>query len=143
MHACTEGLLGTSSSHRSVLQILNPPPLSYTPNPCTLGPLTRFPHLLMSSLLAHLPLCPTPNQWEEGACGPGVALILPDLPAVEAEVLQKVHRSNCAGHVGLHRTVHKVKDVHWFDSAKHARESVKGCNVCYCNQDLQKAPAVI
>ena len=62
---------------------------------------------------------------EKGAYWKGVALAVPDLPAVKAEVLQD---SNYAGHVGIHRTVHNVKRIYrWPGMAEDIKEYVKGC----------------
>ena len=79
---------------------------------------------------------------EKGAYWKGIALVVPDLPAVKAEVLQELHDSNYAGHVGIHRTIHNVKRIYWWPGmAEDIKEYVKGCDVCQRNKGLQRAPA--
>ncbi len=41
---------------------------------------------------------------ESGAYFKGTALVVLNIAAVRAGVLQELHDSNCAGHVGIHTT---------------------------------------
>jgi len=61
----------------------------------------------------------------------GAALVVPNIAAIRAGILQELHDSNYAGHVGIHRTIHNVKRIYWWpDMGKHIREYVQGCHVC-------------
>ena len=67
---------------------------------------------------------------------------MPDVADIRAAILQELHDSNYAGHVGIHRTIHNVKRIYWWpDMGKHIREYVQGCDVCQRNKGLQRQPA--
>jgi len=79
---------------------------------------------------------------ESGAYFKGTALVVPNIAAVRAVILQELHDSNYAGHVGIHRTIYNVKRIYWWpDMGRHIREYVQGCDVCQRNKNLQRQPA--
>jgi hypothetical protein len=64
---------------------------------------------------------------ESGAYFKGTALVVPNIAAVRAGILQELHDSNYAGHVGIHRTIYNVKRIYWWpDMGRHIREYVQG-----------------
>ena len=79
---------------------------------------------------------------ESGAYFKGAALAVPNITDVRAGILQELHDSKYAGHVGIHRTLFNVKRIYWWpDMARHIREYVQGCDVCQRNKNLQRQPA--
>ncbi len=67
---------------------------------------------------------------------------MPDIAAVRAGILQELHDSSYADHVGMHRTLFNVRRIYWWpDMARHIREYVQGCNVSQRNKNLQRQPA--
>ncbi len=74
-------------------------------------------------------------RFDSGAYYKGPALAVPNIAAVRAGILQELHDSNYAGHVGIHRTLFNVKRIYWWpDMARHIREYVQGCDVCRRNK---------
>ena len=81
-------------------------------------------------------------RFESGVYFKGAALAVPNIAAVRAGILQELHDSNYAGHVGIHRTLFNVKRIYWWpDMARHIREFVQGCDVCQRKKNLQRQPA--
>ena len=61
-----------------------------------------------------------PDRHDSGAYYKGPALAVPNIAAVRAGILQELHDSNYAGHVGIHRTLFNVKRIYWWpDMARH------------------------
>ncbi len=80
-------------------------------------------------------------RFDSGAYYKGPALAVPNIAAVRAGILQELHDSNYAGHVGIYRTLFNVKRIYWWpDMARHIREYVQGCDVCQRNKNLQRQP---
>ena len=71
-------------------------------------------------------------RFKSGAYFKGAALAVPNIAAVRAGILQELHDSNYAGHVGIHRTLFNVKRIDdLFDQLQGAQ--------MFSSMDLQSA----
>lgn len=71
----------------------------------------------------------------------GKMLIVPG-SSFQRKVLQYIHSSPEAGHVGYHKTLHKAKlDFYWPGMRKDIRRLVKECQVCQVNKSDNAFPA--
>ncbi len=81
------------------------------------------------------------ESWQ-GLYYKGDALVVPDIPDLEARILKELHDANYAGHCGYHRTTQLVRRMYWWPAmATQIREYVQGCFICQQNKHLQRSPA--
>lgn len=77
---------------------------------------------------------------ENGAYFKGAALAVPNIAAVRAGILQELHDSYHAGHVGINTTLLNAKRMYWWPGmARYIREYVQGCEVSQRNKNLQSS----